>query len=590
MRPDARRWAARLSVGLPVAIAAVVAVGGLTRFPLWDAEAWTRDVALRPVGEMLAEVAADRHPPLFFLLEWVLVRLQDSDALLRAPAALAAVGLVAAGALVARRLAGDGAALVAGLLLATSPFVAAYAASARASIVIGGVGALVLATSLQVARGPRPERAAALQAAVLGVGLYLQYGVLCAWGAAGLAAVLGPWLSPDADRRWRRIGLGVGSVALSGLILAPWALGPGASQVASTEVVVRTPAVFRYLWWPVGPAWVPDGATLLLVLAAIGAAIGAARGPDRGVILGWVLAAVVVPWGLAGVQGFTAKAYVFAPFVGPFAVLVGLAAAEGGRWAVPIVAAVVLAVQVPGLVHTGSLPANLASISPRSVATFDTRRDVELLREVSRLTGHTVKPGPRGVRDWLRYAPDLDPAVTLRRPPAWVATDRSLREVDAPSLHAGDACRLGFALEVILTVPPADCRVFLDAMAARADGYGPFELELAQGAWEAKDIATAEVFARRAAEHTPASGLPESVLAGWMTEEGRLDEALDLLAAGADKAADHGRIAEWLHIEEQRLRAATAGGRRSEVRQAERMIRCLGHTFDAWEARACRSK
>lgn len=586
---DRKTWRTWLALAAPIAFAAWVAIDGLRRFPMWDAEEWTRRVALLPLGGMLAEVAADRHPPLFFLLEWVLVRLQDSDALLRAPAGLATVAMVAGTAWLARRFGGDGAALVTGALLATSPFVYAYAATARASIVIGLVGAGVLATSVAIARGPRPERAALAQAALLATGLWLHYGAVCAAAGAGLAALAGPWLAPDADRHLRRAGLGVASVLASGATLLPWALGPASAQSPSSEVVVWSADVLRYLYWPVGPAWAPQGAGILLTVAGVGAGLAIRRHPDRGVLLGWIVAALAVPLALGGTQGFSVKAYFFAPFLPLFALLVGrVATAHAWAWA-PL-AALVVGFQVPGLLHTRSLPSNLASISERAVAAYDARRDVAVLRAAQAATNHTIEPGSRGAEELFHYAPELHPKAIPGRPVVWHPADRNVKEVAAPSAYDDTTCRLAYAFTVTMVVPTADCAAFLAALAERAEGYGPYELELGNEAMARGDAAGGEALLRRAMDHSPGWGLPESVLAGWLLEAGRSSEALDVLASGAAKAAEHGRVALWRHLEAQRERAGKDAGRATVAGHAQRVGRCLVGTFDAWEARRCASR
>lgn len=116
-----------------VALAALLRLIGLGAEPLWLDEAFTWRWAHLPWDELWGPAArTETNPPLWFAIErLVLVALGPGEAALRLPAALLGVAAVPLGFLLARRLAGERAGLVAALLLAADPLLVAYSQEAR---------------------------------------------------------------------------------------------------------------------------------------------------------------------------------------------------------------------------------------------------------------------------------------------------------------------------------------------------------------------------------------------------------------------------------------------------------------------------
>lgn len=103
---------------------------------LWADEGWTlwavREPGLRGGLETLRRVADDVHPPLYFvLLDMWVGAAGDSVYIVRLPSALALLLAISATMALGRRMFGNRAALIAGLLLATAPMAIYYGREAR---------------------------------------------------------------------------------------------------------------------------------------------------------------------------------------------------------------------------------------------------------------------------------------------------------------------------------------------------------------------------------------------------------------------------------------------------------------------------
>jgi hypothetical protein len=543
-------------------VAGVVAVLWLDHYPLWDAEAWTRRVALMPWDGMLAEVRSDRHPPLYFALEWALVRIADRDALLRLPSAIALIATAAVTSWTALRWRDDGpgnggAALVAGLFVATSPFTAAYAGTARSAMLTALVGASAFALC-----GLSRRWAPVLLSVVIALGAWLHYSAAAVVVAVTLAGILG--------RQWRVVAAALVGAAT----LTPWLLGPTEAQVATMGATSRNLSVFHFLLWPVGGWWFARGATVLAVMAGAGGLMALVRPGRRGQTLGWIVALLAVPWAMSGLPGMVMKTYVFAPFLPLFGVMLGVAIPR--HWLATAGAlAVIAAVHVPGLLHLWSLPANLASISPRSVGIHDTRREAALLLQLARVTGHTVQPMGRSPQDWYRYEPLLAPNAPYR--PEWRVSERN-------QVQQRGWCPLEYGFEAIIDFR-GDCDLAGQVLVSVSEGYGPFELEAAAAARARGEPALQ--LAEAAAEHLPASGMAELAMGGWLIEDGRPADAAVVLEQGARKSAMHGRTQEWREIETLRDVAMRQAGDMAGAREAKERLRCLQEHSGPWEARSC---
>ena len=82
-RLSAAPWPALLERLLLPLLLLPLYVGGVGRWPMWDAEMWTLRTSMEPFAEMMRRVAEDKHPPLFFIVEWLLFRISPSAELMR---------------------------------------------------------------------------------------------------------------------------------------------------------------------------------------------------------------------------------------------------------------------------------------------------------------------------------------------------------------------------------------------------------------------------------------------------------------------------------------------------------------------------
>ncbi len=105
---------------------------------LWFDETYTVAVAGMPVGEALQALIADGvHPPLFYLVENIILRLGRSEILLRLPSLLAGSASIPLIYILGKRWLGPRVALLTAALFALSPFGVWYAQDARMYSLLG---------------------------------------------------------------------------------------------------------------------------------------------------------------------------------------------------------------------------------------------------------------------------------------------------------------------------------------------------------------------------------------------------------------------------------------------------------------------
>jgi mannosyltransferase len=277
--PDRRRRHALLLGGV-VAAAAGLRLAALDLDAFWLDEATTAVISRADPGHLVAQRARSGHPPLFFLLTWLVARVAgNGEVAMRLPAALAGIASVPVLHAVVRRVAGPRPALLAAALLALSPTHLELSLMARAysSVALAGLVATWLLVADERRRGwRRPAAFAAVHLAA----------VFCHYSALLTVAVHGGWAL--SRRRWRFAA----AAAVAAAAVLPWlawvrTLGPR----------------------PGGPlAWVPPfGETTLpqlaldLVIDLRGwGALEGWLGPAGGAAAGLALAAVLVTLAAAG--------------------------------------------------------------------------------------------------------------------------------------------------------------------------------------------------------------------------------------------------------------------------------------------------
>ena len=291
-RREEERLAALLAlVGLVAA--ALVYFVTLDRHGLWFDEIRTALAVELPFGEMVAERLGHAHPPLFFALQWLLVRAVDGpDALLRVVPAL--FGLVSAVLLFAlgRRVAGPWIGAVATLLLLVSPHHVEISQMARAYTL---VQALLLTATLVLVRAERDSwRLAAAFALPATLAAWAHYSALPVIAAQALAC----WI---AGRRRASLGGLVATFLATPFVLATSRLTTVEERVGWVD---RQPGetwldLFAYPFVRFGGA-LPTGGVLAVAVGVLALGIVGAAGLRRGnglLVSVWLLPPVLLGLG-----------------------------------------------------------------------------------------------------------------------------------------------------------------------------------------------------------------------------------------------------------------------------------------------------
>jgi Dolichyl-phosphate-mannose-protein mannosyltransferase len=198
-------------------VAVAVRVPGAYAHALWQDEVASGRILMEPtLGRAVSRVAhTESTPPLWYVLAWLLHHAGLSVVDVRLLSVLA-IGVVAAAACVlARRLAGDVAGVLAGLFVAFGEQFAVYGESLRAYALFAMLAALFALAVLAVVGEPSTRRLIAL-GAVAAAGAYTHY----FFALTDLAVVLWLWLDPAG--RAVRVRATAAIVAGTALVLA-WA-------------------------------------------------------------------------------------------------------------------------------------------------------------------------------------------------------------------------------------------------------------------------------------------------------------------------------------------------------------------------------
>ena len=308
-----------LAVAAPIAAALLLTLPFATRKPLWLDEVDSVDAASR-TWSGLAHLLSHQDAPLglYYGLLHVWISVAGASALaVRLPSVFGVVVGVALVADTARVLGGRRAAVIAGLMLATSPLVTTYALDARPYALelacAAGLVRLLVTAGEQPGRGRRAAYAGLL---VLGAGLHL---FLLLAVPAHLIAMrvthrpVRPWLVPALTA----------SLFLMPLLLL-------ASHQTGEVGYLHRPGALNVLGWLQamggGKPW---EAIPLLVLGGL----VARHVPPRGRVL--ALMVLLLPGAVLLTVSFLhplfLNRYVLASCVG-FSLLVGVGAAKGRRW------------------------------------------------------------------------------------------------------------------------------------------------------------------------------------------------------------------------------------------------------------------
>lgn len=526
---------------LPTLLAALLCLQGLWRWPLWEDELFTWGVATDlPLDRVFELAAKDRHPPLYFLLTALIARIGNSDAMLRLPSALAAVGAVAIVAHVGRRHLGVGA--VGAWMLPLLPFFLVYGSMARSYAFLLVLGAGLLAASFLTLRR------AAVAVAVLGaIGVHVHYAMALPISAALAVVALRGFTEAAPGQRLRGLLPAVAAAVAMVVCFIPWgvvAVGQAARE--STQGVRYS--VLAWALWPIA-RFVPHVAWPMLALAllGVGQVIRGLPAPSgtpsiRLVLMPWIVAAALLPL-YASTRGATAsKLYVFAPLLPLFVLLAAVALtrltarlpARVGPFRDLVVAAPLLLLGLPDTWTTLSLPAVPLELGLVMSGSRDVREDTAVFAAVD----PTLFDRAIDDRTWTpygRYLPRAVPGPPRMR--AWYGWRRT-EGAEAQAISEGVQDRGCFFrrafLSLVYVTDPSLCLAIRTQVGAVADqgGYGPFVLQAAEFARERGDTASAEALARKAIGRMGPSAEPSLFLARRQLERGEAEGALATVNAG----------------------------------------------------------
>jgi mannosyltransferase len=321
--------------GLPTALTATIGMSafllrlyGLGDKPFWLDEVASLRRATANIPELVADSLHNNHYPSYFLLLWLVAKLGTSQWLLRLPSAVCGALAAALTAAIGLRIAGRRAGVVAGLLMAFSPFEVQFGQEARSYTLVACLILTALWGLLCLAQQPA---SAALPFKGNGAlrGAWVAYGLGTALALAVLNVAI-PWFvaanlgaiviaRAAGEQKW---GFWRNWVFIQLVILGAWAPLVAAVYVASKGAVLDgvawAPAETSKTIWSIvksvyllrisnfitislAPVVVPGLSLAVAVLAALGV-WRMRREPTVLVVLG--CAAVVLPLGLCLVSLF----------------------------------------------------------------------------------------------------------------------------------------------------------------------------------------------------------------------------------------------------------------------------------------------
>ena len=343
--------------GLPTAIAALalaLRLHGLGDKPFWLDEVTSLRRATSTIPDLVADSLHNTHYPSYFLLLWLVAKGGVSQWLLRLPSALCGAFAAALVCATGRRVAGARGGVVAGLLMALSPFEVQFGQEARSYAL---VSCLILTALWGLVRLAQMPRAAALPltrkesprgpwaayglgtaAALVVLNVAVPWLVAANLGAIAIARAAGG-ARPGFLRNWLWVQLLILAAwlpllaavygASKGAVLdgAGWLPTESAAAFWTIAAAVYLLRISRFITFDLAPAAVPGLAIAIVAMAVLGA-WRLRRAPT----MLWVLgsAALALPLGLGLVSLFVPVLVprYFAWGAGPFFIFAGVGAAH----------------------------------------------------------------------------------------------------------------------------------------------------------------------------------------------------------------------------------------------------------------------
>ena len=225
-RPVSTFWA---GIAAATALSLGLRAVDLDRESLWLDELWTvRSATQAGWAELIRDVAADVHPPLYFaLVRLCCAVLGTGEEAVRLPSVLAGVATVPLVGLLGRVLWGPAAGVAGAALLAAMPFAVTMSREARGNTLLAALSVaaiLAASSSLGASRRTRLPRLSLL--AVLAAALLYTH----VWGAFVVLA-LGIWMTLEAFdgvRAWSDAKDGAGALVAGCFAFFPWVATLGA--------------------------------------------------------------------------------------------------------------------------------------------------------------------------------------------------------------------------------------------------------------------------------------------------------------------------------------------------------------------------
>jgi hypothetical protein len=295
-------WLRRPRVAMPRPwTAAVLAVGVLSlglRLHTLAAQTFWFDEVLTAIGAqslswVLYAPQIFGHPPLQYLVTWMMTAEGSGEGWLRAPFVLAGSGSVVALAFLGRRLLGATSGLLGALLLALAPFHVELSQLARPYAFLMLLSVLSLLALMRALEEPRTTRWLWFSA-LAGLNLYTHYLAAEMLGLEALVAAL--WLARRRGRGWAAAALAFAGVAV---LYLPWL--PVVARVATAHAGTGHVPVAMLLdlsWRVFVPQFLGPGLAgpVALGLGLVGG-LALRRRPEAALALvAWIVGPFLVLW------------------------------------------------------------------------------------------------------------------------------------------------------------------------------------------------------------------------------------------------------------------------------------------------------
>jgi 4-amino-4-deoxy-L-arabinose transferase-like glycosyltransferase len=216
--PVISRRAVTIIVFVAILISVVVKFTRTGSRELWLDETYSVFLSHLPLGQVIEQTKGDVHPPFYYLILWLWVRLAgDSEIALRCSTAVLAGLATVAMAFLARRLLGPVAACLAVSLFAFSPILFVYSLEVRMYMLSILVLVCLLIVHASVTSEERPGKSQLISYGVCAAALiYVHYMTVFV-----VAALFADWLLGSGVARRRLIQL-VTTMLITAMLAAPW--------------------------------------------------------------------------------------------------------------------------------------------------------------------------------------------------------------------------------------------------------------------------------------------------------------------------------------------------------------------------------